>query len=518
MSAPHDEGGEKRADVRTSNILAARGVLGLVRTSLGPRGLDKLVVTPKGASLVTNDGATIMRQLEARHPAARMLIELSQAQDVEAGDGTTSVVVLAGALLTNCLELFKLGLHPTVVSEAYQQACDEALKVVMDIARPVSLEDVEELQRICCTTLSSKMISAYSGTLAPLIVEAVLRVREGHDVDLRRIHVTKKVGAPVSESLLHHGLAFSRRPLEGSTYIKGVKVGLIRFCLSPPKTDMESNLVVSDDAAITRLLEQERRLTLKLCKRIEKTGCNLLLVQKSIMREAVSELARHFLRKLKIAVIDDIERDEVEFISAASGATPVASIDEFTRDALGEMDELRVVDGITYVAALPDKETGTRTLVCRGANQLLLEEAARSIHDGLCAVRCLVRKSFIVPGGAAVEVEVARRLYERSAQQPGAAQYAMRAFADALELVPLTLAENAGLPPIETLTELRRRHAAGCVTDGLDVVGGVGGGVCVREMFEAGVIQPALVPLSALALATETARMLLKIDDIVLGR
>lgn len=514
MSAPHDEGGEKRADVRTSNILAARGVLGLVRTSLGPRGLDKLVVTPKGASLVTNDGATIMRQLEARHPAARMLVELAQAQDVEAGDGTTTVVVLAGALLANCLDLFKLGLHPTAVSEAYQHACDEALKTIMDMAHPISLEEnSQDLLKICCTALSSKVISAYSGTLAPIIVEAVLKVREDNNVDLRRIHVTKKVGAPVGESLLHHGLAFSRRPLEGAAHLKGVRVGLIRFCLSPPKTDMEANLVVSDDAAITRLLEQERRLTLKLCKRIEKTGCNLLLVQKSIMREAVSELARHFLKKLGIVVIDDIERDEMEFIATTTGATPVASIDEFTREALGDMDELRVIDGITYVSVPPDRETGTRTIVCRGANQLLLEEAARSVHDGLCAVRCLVRKGFVVPGGAAVEVEVARRLYEKSVAQPGPAQYAMRAFADALEVVPLTLAENAGLPPVETLTELRRRHAAGHPTDGLDIVNGH-----VAEMLAAGVVQPALVPLSAVALATETTRMLLKIDDIVLGR
>lgn len=512
-----DESNEKQADVRVSNIQAAKGIFDLIRTSLGPRGLDKMVTTPKGDVLITNDGATIMKQLEARHPAARMLIELSQSQDIEAGDGTTTVVVLAGRLLSNCLDLFKLGIHPTAISEAYQAACDEAVKVVMSIARPIDLKNREELINICKTTLSSKVITNHSAHLAPLILDSVLRVSEHDNVDLSRIHVIKRLGGTVDESMLTTGLAFARRPTEGPGFCEKVKLGIARFCISPPKTDMEANLIVHDSDAIDRLLEQERKLTAKMCKKIASAGCNVLLLQKSIMREAVSDMALHFLKKLKVTVIDDIEREEIEFIATTTGATPVATIDEFTSDKLGSMGELTVVDGVTYISRDPANEAEnvkTCTIIVRGANKLILDEAVRSVHDGLCAVRCLVKKGFIIPGGAAVETEIARCLYERSHSQTGVGQYCMRAFADAFEIIPLTLAENAGLSPITTLTELRRVHKEGGTTYGLDITRGGE----ISEMFSLNIIQPALVTISAITLATETTRMLLKIDDIVLGR
>lgn len=505
---------EKQSDVRTSNILAAKGIFDLIRTSLGPRGLDKMVTTPKGDVLITNDGATIMKQLEARHPAARMLVELSQSQDVEAGDGTTSVVILAGSMLSNCLNLFKLGIHPIAVSESYQLACDEAQRIVMAMARPVDLDDRAALVDLCKTTLSSKVIAPHSDHIAPLIVEAVLRVRDAANVDLRNIRVVKKLGGTLDQCALVDGLAFSKRPTEGPTYIKGVRAALVRFCVSPPKTDMESNLIVSDDAAINRLLEQERAITLRMCKRIAKTGCNLLLVQKSILREAVSDMALHYLKKLKITVIDDLERDEIEFIASATGASPVAALDELDSSRLGAMDELRVEDGITYVTGGGPRASKTCTLVVRGANKLVLDEAKRSVHDGMCAIRCLVKTGFVLPGGAAVETEVARRLYEFAHTQVGVNQYCIRAYADAFEVIPLTLAENAGLSPIQAITELRRLHADGHTNHGLNVKEDGS----MIDMYDANVTMPALVTISAINLATETTRMLLKIDDIVLGR
>lgn len=253
-----------------------------------------------------------------------------------------------------------------------------------------------------------------------------------------------------------------------------------------------------------------------MCKKIASSGCNVLLLQKSIMREAVSDMALHFLKKLKITVIDDIEREEIDFIATTTGATPVATIDEFTSDKLGSMGELTVVDGVTYISRNQDEEKSVKTctIIVRGANKLILDEAVRSVHDGLCAIRCLIKKGFIIPGGAAVETEIARCLYERSHSQTGVGQYCMRAFADAFEIIPLTLAENAGLSPITTLTELRRVHKKGGTTYGLDI----NRGGEISEMFALNVIQPALVTISAITLATETTRMLLKIDDIVLGR
>lgn len=426
------------------------------------------------------------------------------------------MVVLAGRLLANCLDLFKLGIHPTAISEAYQVACDEAVKVVMSIARPVDLKNREELINICKTTLSSKIISHHSDHLAPLILDSVLRVSDSDNVDLSRIHVIKRLGGTVDESRLTTGLAFARRPTEGPGFCEKVKIGIARFCLSPPKTDMEANLIVHDSDAIDRLLEQERKLTAKMCKKIASSGCNVLLLQKSIMREAVSDMALHFLKKLKITVIDDIEREEIDFIATTTGATPVATIDEFTSDKLGSMGELTVVDGVTYISRNQDEEKSVKTctIIVRGANKLILDEAVRSVHDGLCAIRCLIKKGFIIPGGAAVETEIARCLYERSHSQTGVGQYCMRAFADAFEIIPLTLAENAGLSPITTLTELRRVHKKGGTTYGLDI----NRGGEISEMFALNVIQPALVTISAITLATETTRMLLKIDDIVLGR
>lgn len=545
MDAPErtqfSDASEKQGDIRTSNILAAKGIFDLIRTSLGPRGLDKMVTTPKGDVLITNDGATIMKQLEARHPAARMLIELSQSQDVEAGDGTTTVVVLAGSMLSNCLPLFKLGIHPTTVSEGYQLACGEAQRILRELARPVDLAQTKQLEDICKTTLSSKVVANHSEHLAPLVVRAVLQVREASNVDLRNIHLVKKVGGTLADCAIVDGVAFSRKPREGPGFISGVKVGLARFHLSAPKTDMESNVVVSDDAAINRLLEQERKITLRLCKAVAKTGCNLLLVQKSILREAISDIALHYLKKLKITVIDELEREEMEFVSAATGAVPVATIEEFTADKLGAMAELRVEDGITYVTnvakgaageeakegkgakdasatsaapAAPASQRKTCTIVVRGANKLILDEAERSIHDALCAVRCLVKLPLLIPGGGAVETEVARRLYEFAATQEGATQYCVRAYADAFEVIPLTLSENAGLAPIQSVTELRRAHADGNLFAGINVKASGE----IQDMYTLDVVSPALVLSSAINLATETTRMLLKIDDIVLGR
>lgn len=517
-------GTEKQQDVRTSNIMAAKGIFDLIRTSLGPRGLDKMITTPKGDVLITNDGATIMKQLEARHPTARMLVELSQSQDIEAGDGTTSVVVLAGSILSACLDLFKLGIHPSMISEGYQKACDEAQKILLEMARPVDLNDHATLCEIAKTTLSSKVISHQSATLAPIVVDSVLRVRNPDipdNVDLRRIRLIKKVGGTLEDCCIVNGICFPRRPTEGPTSVQKPKIGLIRFHLSPPKTDMDSNVVVSDDAAIERLLDQERKITLKMCKKVAKTGCNVLLVQKSVLREAVSDMALHYLKKLKITVIDDIERNDMEYISDAVGAVPVATLDEFTPDKLGSATELKVDDGITYILTDENSSKATTcTILIRGANKLIIDECERSIHDALCSIRCLVKKQLLLPGGGAVETEISRRLHDFAEKQLGMDQYCVHAYADAFEVIPLTLAENAGLNPIHTVTELRRLHT---LPDNIAVGINIKGDNSTEDsrfinMFEHNVVQPFIVNSSAINLATETARMLLKIDDIVLGR
>ena len=286
------------------------------------------------------------------------------------------------------------------------------------MAIPIDLNDIPALEKISSTTLSSKVVSAYSSYLSPMVVKAVMQCRINNNCDLRRIRMVKKVGGTLEDSKLINGIAFGRKP-EGQSNIKNPKVGLIQFCLAPPKTDMDANIIVSDDKEINRLLEQERKITLKMCKKIAKTGVNLIVIQKQITKTALSEMAQFYLQKLKISVIQDIERDEMEYISNAIKAPVVATIEEFTPEKLVQVDELKVEDNITYLLTNEEvaKESHTCCFVIRGANKLIIDEAERSIHDALCSIRSLIKKPFLVPGGASVEVEIAQQLYKFSQTQ-----------------------------------------------------------------------------------------------------
>jgi T-complex protein 1 subunit delta len=307
---------EKSVDIRQTNIIAAKAVADVVRTSLGPRGMDKMIQTPKGKVLITNDGATILKQMEVIHPTARMLVEISKAQDIEAGDGTTSVVVMAGALLGACTELMQKGLHPTAISDGFQAAHRKAMEVIDGISIPVDLNDRNQLIQNAITSLSSKVISHHSDLLAPMAVDAVLRVIDKEtdtNVDLRNVHVSKKLGGTIDESELIEGLCFVDKKAShlagGPTRIENAKIAIVQFPISAPKSDMESNVVVGNDAAMDRIIKEERQYILGIIKKIIASGANVLLLQKSVLREAINDLALHFLAKKKIMVIKDIDRD-----------------------------------------------------------------------------------------------------------------------------------------------------------------------------------------------------------------
>jgi len=459
---------EKSKDVRQTNITAARAVADVVRTSLGPRGMDKMIQDQKGKVLITNDGATILAKLEVIHPTARMLVEISKAQDIEAGDGTTSVVVIAGALLKACQELLNKGIHPAAVSDGFNVALTKAKEVIEGMGTPVDLNDRDVLIQNCVTCLSSKVVSANSDVLAPMAVDAVMRIIEKTDtnVDLNQIKVSMKLGGTVDDSELIDGLCFTNNKVShfagGPTRVENAKIGLIQFCLSAPKTDLENNVVVEDYTAMDRILKEERKYIVNIIKKIVATGCNVLLIQKSILRDAVNDLALHFLAKKKIMVIKDIERDDIDFICKTVNAVPVPHVDQFTKDKLGEAK--LVEEGGSGSAAKTIKVTGcpeqskTVSILVRGSNQLVLEEAERSLHDALCVVRALVKKRFLVPGGAAVEMEVSQKLQAYAREIYGNDSYCVRQFGEALELIPYTLAENAGLDPIGFVTELRNKH------------------------------------------------------------
>lgn len=498
----------REGDVRTSNIIAAKGVADAVRTSLGPRGMDKMVVLPNDEVVITNDGATILQKLEVQHPTAKMLVELSKAQDIEAGDGTTSVVVLAGALLDTCQKLMGRGIHPTIISESFKLAIDKSREVLEGMSTPVNLENREELIKAAKTSLSSKVVSQYSEFLAPLAVDAVLKIVSSNDatnVDLRDIHIVKKLGGILEDTELVDGLVFSRHAAKsagGPTRIKGAKIALIQFCLSPPKTDMDNNIVVNDYEQVDRLIREERTYLLNMCKQIKKSGANVLLVQKSILRDATTEMSLHFLAKMNIMVVQDIDRKEVEFISKTLNCKPIASIDSLKPEKLGSADlveEVSTGDGkIIKITGIPTKGK-TVTALVRASNKLVLDETERSLHDALCVVRSLVKNRRIISGGSAPEVELSLQLSKYSKELEGAESYCVRAFAEALEIIPTTLAENAGLHPIQIVTELRNRHAKGEANAGINVREGI-----ISDMREINVIQPLLTTWSALSLATET--------------
>lgn len=516
--------------VRGANILAARAVADAIRTSLGPRGMDKMIQTPKGNTIITNDGNTMLKDMSVMHPAAKMLVDLSAAQDVEAGDGTTSVVVIAGSLLGAAQRLLEKGIHPTVISESFQRAANAAVQVLHGISRPIEITDRASLLQAASTSLSSKVVSQYSSLLGPMAVDSVLKVidpKTAENVDLRNIRIVKKVGGTIEDSEMVDGVVLNQQVIKssgGPTRIEKARIGLIQFQLSPPKPDMENQIVVNDYRQMDKILKEERQYLLNMVKKIQKTKCNVLLIQKSILRDAVNDLSLHFLSRLKILAVKDIERDEVDFLCKSLGCKPVANIDSFTEDKLGTADLVEEVQesGARYVkitgvktpAAAAAANSQTVSIVARGANSLILDEAERSLHDALCVIRCLVKKRALIAGGGAPEIEVAHALSMRSRELTGTESICWKAFADAMEIIPTTLAENAGLNAIKVVTDLRHRHAQGQHNAGVSIRSG---GV-KDDITEENILQPLLVSTSAIELAAETVKMIMRIDDIVLSR
>ncbi|XP_058790850.1 T-complex protein 1 subunit delta [Phymastichus coffea] len=508
----------KPTDIRFSNINAAKAVSYAIRTSLGPRGMDKMIQASNGEVTITNDGATILKEMNVVHPAAKMLVELSRAQDIEAGDGTTSVVVIAGALLEAAERLLQKDIHPTLISDAFAKAAQKAVEILSSMAKSIDMVKKSILVMTAATSLNSKVVSQHSSLLAPIAVDAVLKVTEpGKEqaVDLKDIKVIKKLGGTVEDTELIDGLVFTQKSCNsnGPKRIEKAKIGLIQFCISPPKTDMDHNVVVSDYSAMDRVLKEERAYILNIVKQIKKSGCNVLLVQKSILRDAISDLAIHFLDKIKCMVVKDIEREDIPFICKTLGCRPIASLDHFTAENLinAELCEEVQTGNSKFVKITGIQNPGkTVTIIVRGSNKLVLEEAERSLHDALCVIRCLVKQNAILAGGGAPEIQISLQLGAYSRALTGVDSYCVRAYANALEVIPSTLAENAGLNPIATVTELRKRHAANETSMGINVRKGT-----ITRMFEEDVVQPLLVSTSAITLATETVRSILKIDDIV---
>ena len=395
----------------------------------------------EGEVLITNDGATILSQLQVFHPTAQMLVQLSKSQDIEAGDGTTGICVIAGALLQACSELLSKGIHPTMIAEAFKQAAAKAEEVLISIAKPVDLLDRESVLDAVNTCLASKVVHNNADVLAPIAVDAVLGVIDPYtatNVDLQDVRIVKQVGGTMDDTELVRGLVLERgakHTAGGPSKVENAKIALIQFCLSAPKTDMENNVVVSDYAAMDRILREERKYLLNMCKKIKKSGCNVLLIQKSILRDGFNDLSLHFLAKLDIMVVTDVERTDVDFIARTLNLQPIAHVDSFSPEKLGQAalaEEVTIAGSTSKVVKVTGivKMGRTITILMRGSNRLVLDEADRSVHDALCVVRSLVKKRYMIAGGGSPEAECAMRLTMWSKTLTGVRSYCVRAFAE----------------------------------------------------------------------------------------
>ncbi|RLE50143.1 MAG: thermosome subunit [Candidatus Methanomethylicota archaeon] len=501
-------------DALRANITAATIIAETVRSSLGPRGMDKMLVDSFGDVTITNDGATILKEMEVQHPAAKMLVEVSKAQDSEVGDGTTTAVVLAGSLLRKAEELLDQNVHPTMIIEGYKKAMDYALKVVDEVAIRVDPMDRTVLKNAALTTLSGKaVIAGHHDLLAELAIEACLQVAEKvgdkWKVDLDNIKVEKKKGESLDQTQLVKGIVLDKEVVHPGMpkRVEKAKIAVLDCPLEIEKTEISAKIHITTPEQMKSFLDEEATMLRNMVDKLASVGANVVIVQKGI-----DDIAQHYLAKKGILAVRRAKRSDIEALARASGARIVTALDDLTPEDLGyaELVEERKVGKDKMVFIEGCKNPRAVTILVRGGSDRMVDEAERSIHDALCVVRNIIQDARMVPGGGAVEAEVAHRLREWARTLSGREQLAALKFAEAIEEIPAALAENSGLDPVDILVELRSRHARGEKTMGIDVVSGK-----VSDMIEKKVIEPAVVKLQAIKSATEAAITILKIDDVI---
>jgi thermosome len=499
-------------DARRSNIQAAKVIAEILATSLGPRGMDKMLIDAFGDVTITGDGATILKEMEVQHPAAKLLIEVAKAQDAEVGDGTTTVVVLAGKLLELGEELLEEGIHPTIVIEGYKKAADYALKVAEEIAKPIDLTK-EQLLRVVSSALSSKVVAETREYLANLVVEAALQAVEMRDgkpyLDLDWIKIEKKKGKSIYETQLVRGIVLDKEVVHPGMpkRVTNAKIAILDAPLEIEKPEWTTKISVTSPDQIKAFLDQEAQILKSYVDHLVSIGANVVITQKGI-----DEVAQHFLAKKGIMAIRRVKRSDIEKLARATGAKIITSIKDARPEDLGTaglVEERKVgEEKMVFVEDIPNPRAVT--ILVRGGSDRILDEVERSLQDALHVARDLFREPKIVPGGGAFEIEVARRVREYARKLSGKEQLAALKFADGLEYVPTILALTAGLDPVDAIAELRRRHDNGELSAGVDVHGGK-----IVDMAILSVWDPLLVKKQVIKSAVEAAIMILRIDDII---
>jgi thermosome len=501
-------------EAQKNNIMAAKIVAETIKTTLGPCGMDKMLVTSFGDVAITNDGATIMKELDVQHPAAKMLVEVAKAQDNEVGDGTTTAVVLAGELLAKAESLLDKNVHPTVIIEGFKKASDKAQEVLEKIAIPVSISDDKTLREVAITSLSSKAVNVAEDHFAKLIVDAVKQVAEEVDgkykADIDLIKVVKKHGKSLEETELVKGMVIDKEVASSQMpkFIDGAKIALLNEKLEIEKTEFDAKINIESPDQIKLFLDEEERMLKEMANAVVKAGANVVFCEKGI-----DDMALHFLAKGGILTVKSVSSSDMEKLARATGGKILASVKDLTAAALGKAKKVEEVkigdDKLIYVREC--KNPKAVTIVIRGASSHVIDEAERSLHDGLCVVRNAVEDAKIVAGGGAPEAEVAKNLRNFAVKVGGREQLAVEAYAEAVEAIPLTLAENAGLDPIDIMVALRAEHEkAGNKNFGIEVTTGK-----IKNMLDLKVIEPLRVKQQVIKSATEAANMILKIDDLI---
>ena len=504
---------QKGKDAQQNNIAAAKLVSELVKSSLGPRGLDKMLVDSLGDVTITNDGATILKEIDVQHPAAKMMVEISKTVDNEVGDGTTSSVVFGGALLAKAEELLKKDVHSSTIVEGYQTAAEKTLEIYSELSKKIKPDDRESLLKIATTSMQSKLISEDSDTLSKIVVDAILSIAtkkgEEYTVDLENIKVEKKSGGSIQDTQIVKGIVLDKEIVHSGMPVKieKAKIALVNSALEIEKTEMSSEIRITDPTQMQMFLEEENRMLKGMVDKLRDIGANVLICQKGI-----DDIAQHYLAKNGIMAVRRVKESDMIKLSKATGGRVISNLDDLSEKDLGSADlaHQKKVESDKWVFIEGCKHPQSVTMLIRGGSQRVIDEVDRSIHDSLMVVKDVIEKPEIVAGGGAPESFAASQLKDWADNFDGREQLAIKKYAEALETIPLTIAENAGMDPIDTMANLRAKQNQGRKWTGIDARN-----TKIADMLSIDVVEPIAVKEQIIKSATESACMVLRIDDVI---
>jgi len=504
---------QKGRDAQKNNIAAAKLVAELVKTSLGPRGLDKMLVDSLGDVTITNDGATILKEIDAQHPAAKMMVEISKTIDTEVGDGTTSSVVFAGALLEKAEKLLEKDVHSTVIIDGYQAASEKALELLAKLAKAVKPDDRESLIKIAKTSMQSKLVSEDSVPLSKLVVDSILKIVEKdgdkYSVDLDNLKVEKKAGGSIDDTILINGIVLDKEIVHSGmpTKIEKARIALVNAALEVEKTEMSAEIRISDPTQMQQFLEEENKMLKSMVDKVHSIGANVLICQKGI-----DDIAQHYLSKHGILSVRRVKESDMTKLAKATSGRITTNLDDISANDLGsaEIVHQKKVESDKWVFIEGCKNPRSVTVLIRGGSQRVVDEVDRSLHDALMVVKDVVEKPSIVAGGGSPEAYLSTELNEWAGSYDGREQLAMKQYAEAFEIIPLTIAENAGMDPIDTIIALRANQSSGKQTMGINAKEGK-----IGNMFSLDIVEPLAVKEQIIKSATEAACMILRIDDVI---